>query len=305
MTDPIAHEQPGYAERVVGNLEAHGHALADWVGKHGVKAPAAAPELSRAGALKHKATSFLNRVTGHLTENSIAETAATGSHKPLAEHLQRGMSSLAEWIHAYPKSALAVTATVAATGIGGAGYGIHHAMSKQAGVLDDLAGYVGKKAGAGYDAHIRPGVVDARKATVSKAYELGGRMHELREAASGHLEAARSAVVDRAGAIRSTVTGHVANAKGHAEALAKRIGLADYTVLERANAALEHSAEAMGHFVAAHPLAVHAGVAGVGVAGLTAAGYGIHHAMSKQASEEGFTTPESKADALKRVLAKV
>jgi hypothetical protein len=302
MTDPIIHEQPGYAERVIGNLEAHGHALADWVGKYGVKAPAAAPEMSRMGTLKHKAMSFLNRTNGHLAENSVAETAAAGGHKPLAEHLQRGMSSLAEWIHAYPKSALAITAGVAAGGVGAAGYGTYHAMSKQAGVLDDLAGYVGRKAGAGYDAHIRPGVVDARKATVAKATELGGRMHELHGAAVGYVDATRAAVVDRVGNIRSTVAGHAATAKAHAESLAKRIGLADYTVLERANAALEHSAEAMGHFVAAHPLAVHAGLAGVGAAGMAAAGYGVYHAMSKQASEEESAV--SKAEVLRRVLAK-
>lgn len=294
--------------------------------------------VGHANTAKAHAMDSLRGVVSKLTHHSIHEAEAAGFHAPLAAHTENAMGALAAFIHHNPKSALAVTAAVAAGGIGGIGYGVY-SHTKQAGILGDMWAYTkhgeGRRVGAQREAEAAEALrvnnaVDAAYANsaalrghynAGKAWvgEVPGRVGStLRRGASSVYGAAHGAASSAYGAAHGVVNTGVENTLNAATGGMQRLhawanpvaapeGMSreSFSILEHANQAMQSGVEGVRHVIETHPRAFVAAAITGGI-GLAAGGaYAYHH---KQASEAdtGFATPVGgKAEALARAMARV
>lgn len=282
--------------------------------------------VGHANTAKAHAMDSLRGVVSKLTHHSIHEAEAAGFHAPLAAHTENAMGALAAFIHHNPKSALAVTAAVAAGGIGGIGYGVY-SHTKQAGVLGDMWAYTkhgeGRRVGAQREAEAAEALrvnnaVDAAYANsaalrghynAGKAWvgEVPGRVGStLRRGASSVYGAAHGVVNTGVENTLNAATGGMQRLHAWANPVAAPEGMSreSFSILEHANQAMQSGVEGVRHVIETHPRAFVAAALTGGI-GLAAGGaYAYHH---KQASEAdtGVATPVGgKAEALARAMAR-
>jgi len=264
--------------------------------------------VGHANTAKAHALDALHGVTGKLVHHSIHEAEAAGVHAPLATHVEHAMGTLAAFIHQNPKSALAVTAAVAAGGIGGIGYGVY-SHTKQAGVITDFMAapfhIPGRIMGNRIDAARANAAAVSGHVASGKAWagELPGRVSSsVRQGASAAYGAVNSGVENTLNAASNGLNRlHAWSAPAVApEGMSRE----SFSILEHANQAMQSGVEGVRHVIETHPRAFVAAALTGGI-GLAAGGaYAYHH---KQASEAdtGFATPVStKAEALARAMAR-
>ncbi len=271
--------------------------------------------VGHANTAKAHAMDALHGVTSKLVHHSIHEAEAAGVHAPLATHVEHAMGTLAAFIHHNPKSALAVTAAVAAGGIGGIGYGVY-SHTKQAGVISDFLHYPLNMGGRRADAKATriANSIDAARANsaavsghiaAGKAWagELPGRVSSsVRQGASAAYGAVNSGVENTLNAASSGL--NRLHAWSAPSAAPEGMSRESFSILEHANQAMQSGVEGVRHVIETHPRAFVAAALTGGI-GLAAGGaYAYHH---KQASEAdtGFATPVGgKAEALARAMAR-